>query len=208
MPKTYTVRECFYSLQGEGVRAGVASVLLRFAGCNLDCKKATHGFDCDTDFSSGDKYTTEGVIDLVRDTAGECRWVVLTGGEPALQVTPSLIHALKRHDFKIAIETNGTLALPPGIDWVCVSPKSPEKDLRVISAQEVRYIIKEGDPLPKPHIHAQYYTLSPAWDVDDKTDPANPGVLPPPNLAWCIQLCLDNPMWRLSVQQHKYWRVR
>jgi organic radical activating enzyme len=206
--RKYVIKECFYSLQGEGIRAGEPSVFLRFAGCNLDCRLETHGFDCDTDFSRGDKLSLDEVVQRVVDVAGDCRWIVLTGGEPGLQVTGELVRAFKARQFKLAIETNGTQALPPGLDWVCVSPKSPEAELRLFYTHEVKFVLRAGDPLPTPTIKSQHYLLSPAWEIGDKNDPANSGTLSAENLEHCIRLCLDNPRWRLSVQQHKWFRIR
>ena len=136
---TYSVKEIFYTLQGEGAHAGRPAVFCRFAGCNLwsgrepDRATAICRF-CDTDFTgtdgtAGGKYAcadalAEAVAAHWPGTTGGKRFVVLTGGEPGLQVDPALINALHAHTFEIAIETNGTIELPPGLDWICVSPKA------------------------------------------------------------------------------------
>lgn len=207
--KRYAIKECFYTLQGEGVRAGTPAVFVRFAGCNLDCRAPTHGFDCDTDFVGGQKLTGRQVVDRANAVRAEgCRWIVLTGGEPALQLDSDLIIELKRAGYNLAIETNGTIALPPGLDWICVSPKVPDDEVAQRSANEVKFVLRRGAPLPRTTIEAQHFLLSPAFEVTSKTDPADPGQLTSENLDWCIALCLANPPWRLSLQQHKLWAIR
>lgn len=197
--KRYRVNEVFYSLQGEGARAGTANLFLRFSRCNLDCKVATHGFDCDTEFESGTWMTLPEIVAELRRLAPGCGWVILTGGEPALQVDGELIAALHEAGYRLAIETNGTLELPAGLDWITVSPKVPEASLRQRTAHEVKYVRAHGQPLPQTVVTAEHYLLSPAFDG---------GTLDRAHLDWCIALCRENPAWRLSVQQHKGWNVR
>src|SRR3954464_3724428 len=105
----YRVNEIFYSLQGEGVRAGTPNLFLRFARCNLACRAETHGFDCDTEFESGRRMTLPEILEEIRNLSAACRWVVLTGGEPALQVDGDLIDALHGAGYQLAIETNGSV---------------------------------------------------------------------------------------------------
>jgi 7-carboxy-7-deazaguanine synthase len=195
----YVVNEIFYSLQGEGVRAGTPNLFLRFARCNLACRVETHGFDCDTEFESGRRMTLAEIRAEMTVLSATCRWVVLTGGEPALQVDRELIDALHEAGYQLAIETNGSVLLPPGIDWVTVSPKVAEHALRQLTAQEVKYVRGYGQAIPRTVVEAEHYLISPAFDgaeVDPRT------------LDWCIRLVRENPPWRLSVQQHKLWRVR
>jgi 7-carboxy-7-deazaguanine synthase len=195
----YRVNEIFYSLQGEGVRAGTSNLFLRFSRCNLECRVETHGFDCDTEFESGRWMTLPEIVAELRQLSPVCDWVILTGGEPALQVDPELIDGLHAAGFKLAIETNGSRELPPGLDWITVSPKVAEHALRQRRAQEVKYVRDYGQGLPKTVVEAEHYLISPAFDgagVDPRT------------LDWCIRLCKENPPWRLSVQQHKLWGVR
>jgi len=195
----YRVNEIFYSLQGEGVRAGTPNLFLRFSRCNLECRVETHGFDCDTEFESGRSMTLPEIVAEMRALSAECLWVILTGGEPALQVDLELIGLLHAEGYSLAIETNGSVELPPGIDWITVSPKVAEHAIRQRRAHEVKYVRGYGQGIPKTVVSAEHYLISPAFDgpeVDRRT------------LDWCIRLCRDNPPWRLSVQQHKLWSVR
>lgn len=201
--KTYRVNEVFYSLQGEGARVGEASVFVRFAGCNLECKVATHGFDCDTDFAGGRRYTATELVELCEQVAGPCRWVVFTGGEPLLQLDALLAVEFKVRGWKIAIETNGTIEPEPElrsqIDWLVCSPKVAEHALELKTADELRYVRATLQALPKPRIEAKTHFLSPAWSPSHGfTD----------GLDWCLKLCKEAPRWRLSMQMHKLWSVR
>jgi organic radical activating enzyme len=234
--KTYRVNEIFYSLQGEGVRAGTPNLFLRFAGCNETCSIESHGFDCDTEFASGRALTLDQILAELKEAgsgtptgeagsarpageagsagpageagsagpageAGSARptWIVLTGGEPALQVDGELIDGLRSAGYKLAIETNGSIALPEGIDWITVSPKVAEHAIRQRVAHEVKYVRNYGQGIPRTVVQAQHKLISPAFSGDR---------LDPKTLEWCIQLVKENPDWRLSIQMHKSWRVR
>lgn len=199
MSRTYRVNEIFYSVQGEGMRVGTANLFLRFSGCNLTCRAETHGFDCDTEFASGRDLSTEDIVAQLRETGPACNWIVLTGGEPALQVDRELIDALHAADYKLAIETNGSIALPDGIDWITVSPKVAEHAIRQRTADEVKYVRGHGQAIPKTVVKATHKLISPAFSGDQ---------LDSRTLAWCIDLVRQHPDWRLSVQMHKAWRVR
>jgi organic radical activating enzyme len=197
--KTYAVNEIFYSLQGEGVRAGTPNLFLRMAGCNLTCRVETHGFDCDTEFVSSRKLTAADIAAELRSRSATCEWVILTGGEPGLQVDRELIDGLHGGGFRLAIETNGSIALPDGLDWITVSPKVAEHAIRQLSANEVKYVRGYGQAIPKTAVTAEHYLISPSFSGNELARKA---------LEWCIQLALENPPWRLSVQQHKMWSVR
>jgi len=199
MPKHYSVNEIFYSLQGEGARAGIPNIFVRFAGCNLTCKMESHGFDCDTEFAGGRTMTAEDIFQQVSEVGGKCLNVILTGGEPLLQVDADLIATFKDHHYYVAVETNGSIALPAGIDWITCSPKVAEHAVMIHHASEVKYVRHAGQALPKPRCKADYHLLSPAW-TSSGLDRAS--------LEWCVQLIKENPTWRLSIQQHKVWRVR
>jgi 7-carboxy-7-deazaguanine synthase len=197
--KSYAVNEIFYSLQGEGVRAGTPNLFLRLSRCNLACTVETHGFDCDTEFESGRRLTLEEIVAELRQLSGACDWIILTGGEPALQVDREMIDGLHTAGFRLAVETNGSIELPPGIDWITVSPKVAEHAIRQRKAHEVKYVRGYGQAVPRTVVEADHYLISPAFE-GDQVDPRT--------LDWCIRLCKENPPWRLSVQQHKLWRVR
>ncbi|HEX8402638.1 MAG TPA: 7-carboxy-7-deazaguanine synthase [Allosphingosinicella sp.] len=203
----YSIKEIFYTLQGEGRNAGRAAVFCRFAGCNLwsgreaDRAAATCTF-CDTDFvgldgPGGGRFAdADALAGTIGDTWGgsgaERRFVVLTGGEPLLQVDAPLLEALKLRGFEIAVETNGTIAPPPGVDWLCVSPKA--LPLAVTGGDELKLVypnprLEPGDVEHLRFDHLQLQPLDgPAREV---------------NTAAAVAYCLANPRWRLSVQTHK-----
>ena len=159
----------------------------------------THGFDCDTEFSNGRPFTLEELMGEMAKIGGPCRNVILTGGEPLLQVDADLLRQLRMLGWYIAVETNGSKPVPPGIDWVTCAPKVAEHAVQVERADEVKYVRHPGQALPKPYCTATYYLLSPAFTTDGVDRAA---------LAWVIQLCKEHPTWRLSMQQHKLWGVR
>jgi 7-carboxy-7-deazaguanine synthase len=205
---TYSVKEIFLTLQGEGGQAGRVAVFCRFAGCNLwsgreqDRAGAVCRF-CDTDFvgtdgPGGGKFTTaEALAEAVAgawEGPPENRLVVLTGGEPLLQVDPALIAALHAAGFAIALETNGTIAAPPGIDWVCVSPKA-DAALAQTTGQELKLVFPQDgvDPARFETLAFERFALQP-MDGPDR-DAATRAA---------IAYCLAHPHWRLSLQTHKY----
>ena len=202
--KTYTVNEVYRSLQGEGMRAGTANVFVRFTGCNLRCDiKESHlspgGFACDTEFASGRPWELEALVQWIIGEAGAVRAVIFTGGEPGLQLDAELMAALKDRGFYLAIETNGTIELPPGLDWIACSPKVAEHAVKQKFAHELRYVRAYGQGIPKPSCKAENLMISPAFsglELDQRA------------LAWCQKLVLENPAWRLSVQMHKFLSIR
>jgi organic radical activating enzyme len=155
--------------------------------------KSPGGFDCDTEFESGRTLSLDELLVWVSREAGDCNWVVITGGEPALQVDTPLVEALHGAGFMLAIETNGSVAVVDGIDWVTVSPKVAEHCIRQRTAHEVKYVRGYGQALPKTAIVADNYFISPAFN----------GLEPDPRaMAWCKQL-IEGTKWKLSIQQHK-----
>ena len=207
---SYAVKEIFLTVQGEGVRAGTVAVFLRFAGCNLwsglerDRLTAVCKF-CDTDFvgtdgDNGGKYDAIGLAQQVADLwvgRGE-KWVVCTGGEPVLQLDDTLITALHSQGFKIAVETNGTLAVPENIDWICVSPKA-NAGLVQTFGDELKLVFPQPENHPSDFIDMGFthFCLQPRDDSylgdEKKTDHSQAA----------FQYCLENPQWRLSLQTHK-----
>lgn len=210
---TYSVKEIFYTLQGEGAQSGKAAVFCRFTGCNLwsgreeDRAGAVCQF-CDTDFvgtdgTGGGKFTSaEALAEAVVkawEPAGELhRMVVLTGGEPLLQVDEPLIQALHARGFFIAVETNGTVAPPPGLDWLCVSPKS-DAELVIQGGNEIKLVYPQAgvDPARFEKLAFDHFFLQPMDSV-----------LRADNTARTIDYCQKHPQWRLGVQSHKIIGIR
>ncbi|MCR9255405.1 MAG: 7-carboxy-7-deazaguanine synthase [Alphaproteobacteria bacterium] len=207
--KIYSVKEAFYTLQGEGTHAGRPAVFCRFAGCNLwtgreaDRANAICQF-CDTDFvgidgQNGGKFETATALAThieslwPGDAAPDRRFCVMTGGEPGLQVDRNLIAALHAKGFEIAIETNGTVALAPGIDWICMSPKAGT-DLVITAGDELKLVYPQPDLMPEA-----------VEGLDFKTKLLQPmdGPALAENTRAALDYCLANPTWRLSLQTHK-----
>jgi 7-carboxy-7-deazaguanine synthase len=225
----YAVKEIFYTLQGEGYQAGRSAVFCRFSGCNLwtgreeDRAHAVCKF-CDTDFfgigPDGGKFATAGELAervaalWPREEGGERRedhlsppssllpapYVVCTGGEPLLQLDSPLVEAFHAEGFEVAVETNGTQDAPPGIDWICVSPKA-DAPLRLQSGHELKLVYPQVEPSAQPecfeHLRFMYFSLQP---------------MDGPNLAEntrrAVEYCLAHPRWRLSLQTHKLLGLR
>ena len=216
----YTVKELFPTLQGEGAHAGRAAVFCRFAGCNLwsgreeDRASAVCQF-CDTDFvgsdgAGGGKFeTAELLADAIlaawnSTLAGpQQRYVVFTGGEPLLQLDTALIDALHAIGFVIAIETNGTIKVPKGVDWVCVSPKAGS-ELIVLQADEIKVVIPQSGHDSIENVLARFEKM----DYRNRFLQAMDGPKLQENLALAVQLCQKRPLWRLSVQTHKMIGIR
>lgn len=209
---TYSVKEIFYTLQGEGLRAGRPAVFCRFTGCNLwsgreeDRSTAVCQF-CDTDFvgtdgTLGGKFVApeqlaEQIAALWPEHKQQ-RYVVLTGGEPLLQVDAALIQALHHQDFEIALETNGTLAVPEGVDWICVSPKAGA-DWVQKTGNELKLVYPQPTLMPDAltTTNFDHYLLQPMDGLFQKQ-----------NTRKAIDYCQQNPDWRLSVQTHKFLDIR
>ena len=209
---TYSVKEIFYTLQGEGANAGRPAVFCRFAGCNLwtglerDRAAATCNF-CDTDFvgtdgDGGGKFATaQALVDEIAHHWGDepaHRFTVLTGGEPLLQVDDALTAALHERGFEIAVETNGTVAPPPGLDWVCVSPKA-DTALVITRGDELKLVYpQEGvDPSRYTRLDFSHFYLQPMDNLLRET-----------NTRLAMQYCLAHPLWKLGLQTHKTLGIR
>lgn len=205
----YAVKEIYYTLQGEGAQAGRPAVFCRFAGCNLwsgreaERAEAKCSF-CDTDFvgtngPGGGRFETESALAKAcastwRGNSGAKRFIVLTGGEPMLQVDNALVGALHQEGFEIAIETNGTLPVLPSIDWICVSPK-PGAELQQRSGDELKLVYPQAEIGPEhmAGLAFDHFLLQP---LDDGSGEAL-------HLQAAIDYCLAHPKWRLSLQTHK-----
>lgn len=203
----YAVKELFKTLQGEGAQAGRTAVFCRFAGCNLwsgreeDRHRAICQF-CDTDFigtdgEGGGKFRdAKELASAIVQTWGSVRsrrYVVFTGGEPLLQLDADLITAVHDQGFEIAIETNGTIEPPDGIDWICVSPKAGAP-LNLKAGSELKLVYPQPDLLPDdlPAVSFEHYFLQP-MDGPNRAK----------NIVAVTAFCLENPQWRLSLQTHK-----
>jgi 7-carboxy-7-deazaguanine synthase len=202
----YKIKEIFYTLQGEGFHTGRPAVFCRFAGCNLwtgreeDREKAICKF-CDTDFwgmdgNNGGKYTvaslTDKIVSLWPDK-GVLPFVVCTGGEPGLQMDALLVDSFHKAGIEIAIETNGTVSLPSGIDWICVSPKA-NTDLVITKGNELKLVYPQIENTPDQfeNLDFEYFYLQP-MDNANQMD----------NIKATVAYCMDHPKWKLSLQTHK-----
>ena len=215
---TYRVKEVFYTLQGEGARAGRPAVFCRFSGCNLWTGRERHRAGavcqfCDTDFvgtdgPGGGRFATAGELaDAVAETwCGAAhprarRYVVCTGGEPLLQLDEPLVGALHGRGFEVAVETNGTRPLVPGLDWVCVSPKAGAPFV-VDRADELKLIFPQEGLMPadvEARLGASGAEAFGQWFLQPMDGP----VLAEHTKA-AVEYCLAHPQWRLSVQTHKF----
>lgn len=209
---SYAVKEIFKTLQGEGAHTGRAAVFCRFAGCNLwsgreqDRASAQCRF-CDTDFVGvdgtgggrfADPQTLAKAIEAEWGGSGERRYVVLTGGEPLLQVDGPLVDALHALGFEIGVETNGTQPAPEGLDWICVSPKAGT-DLVLTSGNELKLVYPQDNALPSQYenLAFDHFYLQP-MDCEEAAA----------HTEKAINYCMKNPRWRLSLQTHKTVGIR
>ena len=213
---TYSVKEIYLTVQGEGAQTGIPAVFLRFAGCNLwsglekDRASAICKF-CDTDFvrtdgPNGSKFKTAGELvkavakhwPLLGEEGGGQPWVVCTGGEPLLQLDEPLITAFHKAGFKVAVETNGTIKAPKGLDWICVSPKA-HAELVQTSGHELKLVYPQAENKPEDFVGLDFenFCLQPRDDSYLGTKKAT-------HEQAAFDYCLAHPQWRLSVQTHKY----
>ncbi|HET9454684.1 MAG TPA: 7-carboxy-7-deazaguanine synthase [Gemmatimonadaceae bacterium] len=210
--KVYSVKEIFYTLQGEGANAGRAAVFCRFTGCNLwtgreqDRESAVCRF-CDTDFvgtgPDGGRFTgADALADAVRarwpDAERDHPLVVCTGGEPLLQLDAALVDAFHARGFEVAVETNGTQTPPPGIDWICVSPKA-RASLVLTHGHELKLVFPQEDGMPERYASLDFerFYLQP-MDGPDVIE----------NTRRAVEYCMQHPQWRLSLQTHKLLGIR
>lgn len=205
---TYSIKEMFYTLQGEGNQAGRPAVFCRFSGCNLwsgreqDRANAVCIF-CDTDFvgtdgEGGGKFkNAEALADAIDSfwpiSHQDYKYVVLTGGEPLLQVDDALVEALHKHSFTVAVETNGTIIPPSGIDWICVSPKSTA-ELKITQGDELKLVFPQTEAQPEKfeHLTFNHFYLQPMDGPEAHL-----------NTELTIKYCKAHPKWKLGLQMHK-----
>lgn len=195
------VSEIFYSLQGEGARIGTPTVFIRLQGCKTKNACFAMGIKCDTEFESGSEMHVNSILKWLDDNGKNCKEITWTGGEPLDQLTEEMIMFFKEKGYYQAIETSGLQACPKGIDFVCVSPKVAEHVVKKnfpMGVNELRYVRHKGQDIPKPSICADHLWISPhsdGWEINGE------------NVKHCIKLCLENPRWKLSLQNHKIWNI-
>lgn len=218
---TYSVKEIFLSIQGEGYHTGRPSVFLRFAGCNLwsgreqDRANAVCKF-CDTEFigmdglGGGQFKTAASLAEEVRsywpgggDAQQSEKWVICTGGEPLLQLNADLINALHDAGFKIGVESNGTIKAPDNIDWLCVSPKADAKLVQT-SGDELKLVYPQIENAPEDFTHLDFKVFS-LQPLEDQSGDHTKSDL---HQQAAFRYCIEHPQWRLSLQTHKYLGVR
>ncbi|WP_236969634.1 7-carboxy-7-deazaguanine synthase [Membranihabitans marinus] len=209
---SYSVKEIYYTLQGEGHHSGRSSVFLRFSGCNLwsgreeDRSKAICQF-CDTDFwgvdgENGGKFKDAQAlvdhVDKLFPQDSQYKYVVCTGGEPMLQLDKSLVEAFHQRGIEVGIETNGTIAIDIDIDWICVSPKE-NTVIEQRKGNELKLVYPQGnmDPSDWEDLDFDYFLLSPMDNVDQAA-----------NIKACMEYCMAHPKWRLSLQTHKILDIK
>ncbi len=207
----YSIKEIYYTIQGEGYHSGRPAIFCRFSGCNLwsgreeDRHKAICQF-CDTEFwgtdgENGGKYSVQELTAKIKSlypTDAKSSFVVFTGGEPALQIDKDLIHSMHNAGFEIAIETNGTIPLPQNIDWICVSPKA-NTNIVITTGNELKIVIPQKGIDPKDFENMVFDHFYVQAMESDKWEE---------NLSHAVEYVLQNPQWNLSVQSHKYIGIK
>lgn len=195
------ISEIFYSLQGEGARIGTPTVFIRTSGCKAKNACYALGIKCDTEFESGKDMTIEEIHQWLQINAPQCKEITWTGGEPTDQLTEEIVQIFKTKDYYQAIETSGLNPVPTGIDFICVSPKVAEHIIKKNfpnGVTELRYVRHKGQDIPQPSIKAKHYWISPHSDGFNINSE---------NLKHCIDLCIKNGQWKLSLQNHKIWNI-
>ena len=206
------ISEIFYSLQGEGARTGTANIFVRIQGCKAKNACYAMGIKCDTEFTSGKDVTLPDLLEMIQGYSTECKNIIWTGGEPADRITDEVVDFFHKAGYYQCIETSGLFPVAKDLDFVSVSPKvaehvvqknfnhkgKPGKDATRPHINELRYVRHDGQDIPVPDMEADHYFLSPHFDGYD----ANWS-----NIGHCQKLILNNPKWKLSVQDHKLWNV-
>ena len=198
---TLKVSEIFYSLQGEGLRVGTPTVFIRLQGCKAKNACFAMGIKCDTEFESGKEMLLTDIESWIEKYGNTCKEITWTGGEPLDQLNEEIINYFKEKGFYQAVETSGLHPAPNGLDFICVSPKVAEHVIKKNfpnGVTELRYVRHKGQSVPEPSISALHYWISPHSDgFTINTE----------NLKHCINLCIENPKWKLSIQNHKVWNI-
>lgn len=195
------VSEIFYSLQGEGARVGTPTIFIRLSGCKAKNACFALGIKCDTEFESGKEMSLEEILNWINLNAQMCKEITWTGGEPTDQLTNEIVAHFKEAGYFQAIETSGLNPVPSGIDFICVSPKVAEHVIKKNfpnGVTELRYVRHKGQAIPQPSITAEHYWISPHSDGFNINSE---------NLKHCINLCIENGTWKLSLQNHKIWNI-
>ena len=210
---TLRVNEIFFSIQGEGSRAGMPSIFVRLQGCSAKHACYASGVNCDTEFESGVEKSLEWILEWAKNNGNGCRFLVFTGGEPCDQLTDEIIDYFKKEGFAQSVETSGLKPAPKGLALLSISPKVAEHILEknfpeykkgavksvTLAPLELRYVRHSGQlAVPEPSLEANFYYLSPHFDGLNPNDS---------NIKHCIRLCEENPRWSLSVQTHKLYNV-
>lgn len=195
------ISEIFYSLQGEGARAGTATFFIRLQGCKAKNACYALGIKCDTEFESGKSWTLNEILNWMQKESPTCKEITWTGGEPLDQLTEEMLQFFKENGYYQAVETSGLHPAPKGFDFICISPKVAEHVIKKNFPEgvtELRYVRHKGQEIPQPSIKAEFYWISPHSDGF---------TINPDNLKHCSELCKLNPNWKLSIQQHKVWNI-
>ena len=195
------VSEIFYSLQGEGARIGTPTIFIRLQGCKAKNACFAAGIKCDTEFESGKEILLEEIESWINENANGCKEITWTGGEPLDQLNQEIVMYFVSKGFFQAIETSGLHPAPNGLDFICVSPKVAEHVIKKNfpkGVNELRYVRHKGQSIPEPSIKADHYWISPHSDGFNINSE---------NLKHCIDLCIQNPKWKLSLQNHKIWNI-
>lgn len=188
--KIYKLVEIFYSIQGEGLRTGTPNIFVRFSYCNLSCSF------CDTPYNDvNHEFTLDQLVSEIEKYP--CKNIILTGGEPTLQLDNDLLSTLKNKGYYLAIESNGIEKTPELIDFICISPKS--KKFNQLEGDELKFVLKVGDTLPEKQGDFKQYLVSPEMNYNSPNFE---------NIDYCVELVKNNPEWRLSVQTHKFLKIR
>jgi 7-carboxy-7-deazaguanine synthase len=193
------INSIFYTIQGEGSHVGTPAIFIRLSDCNLACSF------CDTEFLSGDLMDEQEILEEIFNY--DCKFIVLTGGEPSMQNINTLCELLKKEDYYITMETNGMFELTTDkIDWICLSPKSSFKHIKLKECHDLKFVIKKGDSLPR--IPSGFIVRQVFVSPENETSGETIGLkacneLNAENLNYCIDLIKENPIWRLNLQTHK-----